>query len=276
MRILSAILILTLSFAVTSIAQEESDTDLAKETQNPLADLISLPLQNNFDFNTGPFDRTRYTLNIQPVIPFSISENWNLITRTIVPVRYQPDVTQNSGGEFGLGDINTSWFLSPSKPGALVWGIGPILQLRTATDDTLGTGKWAAGPSLVLLTMQGKWVVGVLANNIWSFAGDSDRDDVNFLTLQYFINYNLPNGWYLVSAPINTADWETDSGDRWTVPLGGGGGKVFHIGKLPINVQTQAFYNVEHPQFGPEWQLRFQFQFLFPKTTKKLHEHSAN
>ncbi len=266
MRILSAILLVALSLTMTQLGHAQSESDLAKKTQNPLADLISLPFQNNFDFNMGPHDRTRYTLNIQPVIPFHLTEKWNLITRTIAPVRYQPDVTQNSGGEFGIGDINTSLWLSPSKLGKLVWGIGPILQFPTATDDTLGSGKWAAGPSLVALVTPGKWVVGFLANNIWSFAGDSDRDDVNFFTLQYFVNYNLPKGWYLVSAPINTADWKADSGNRWTVPLGGGVGKVFRLGKLPININSQALYNVEHPDFGPDWQLRFQMQFLFPKS----------
>ncbi|MCH7519382.1 MAG: neuromedin U, partial [Candidatus Dadabacteria bacterium] len=217
-KLIFSILIFTLLALVNNVVANE-DEDLAKQTQNPLSDLISVPFQNNFDFNIGPHDRTRYTLNIQPVVPFGISENWNIITRTIVPVLYQPDVTSNSGGEFGLGDINTTWWLSPSKTGKLVWGIGPILQFPTATDDTLGTGKWAAGPSLVLLTMPGNWVVGALANNIWSYAGDSKRDDVNQLLLQYFVNYNLPQGWYLVSAPINTANWEADSGDRWTVPL---------------------------------------------------------
>lgn len=257
---------MALSLTITQLGHAQSEEDLAKKTQNPLSDLISVPFQNNFDFNIGPHDRTRYTLNIQPVVPFGISENWNIITRTIVPVLYQPDVTSNSGGEFGLGDINTSWWLSPSKTGKLVWGIGPILQFPTATDDTLGTGKWAAGPSLVLLTMPGNWVVGFLANNIWSYAGDSKRDDVNQFLLQYFVNYNLPQGWYLVSAPINTANWEADSSDRWTVPLGGGAGKIVRLGKLPINAQTQAFYNVERPDFGPEWQLRVQIQFLFPKS----------
>jgi len=178
---------------------------------------------------------------------------------------YQPDATSNSGGEFGLGDINTTWFLSPSKPGKLIWGLGPILQFPTATDDTLGTGKWAAGPSVVLLTMPGHWVLGVLASNIWSYAGDSKRDDVNQFLLQYFVNYNLPNGWYLTSAPINTANWEADNDNRWTIPLGGGGGKIIKFGKLPINAQTQAFYNVEHPDSGPEWQFRIQIQFLFPR-----------
>lgn len=265
MRILSTILVLVLSLTLTSIAQQHSESDLAKKTQNPVSDLISVPLQNNFDFNIGPNNRTRYTLNIQPVVPFGISENWNIITRTIAPVLYQPDIASNSGGEFGLGDINTTWFLSPSKPGKLIWGVGPILQFPTATDDTLGTGKWAAGPSVVLLTMPGHWVLGVLASNIWSYAGDASRDDVNQFLFQYFVNYNLPNGWYLTSAPINTANWEADSSDRWTIPLGGGGGKVVRLGKLPINAQTQAFYNVEHPDSGPEWQFRLQIQLLFPR-----------
>ncbi len=227
--------------------------------------MISIPFQNNFDFNIGPHDRTRNTLNIQPVIPFGISENWNIITRTIVPVLYQPDVASNSGGESGLGDINTTWFLSPSKPGKLIWGLGPILQFPTATDDTLGTGKWAAGPSIVVLTMPGNWVVGILGSNIWSYAGDSKRDDVNQLLLQWFVYYNLPNGWYLSSVPINTANWEADSGNRWTIPLGGGGGKVFKIGKQAINAKTEAYYNVEHPDTGPEWQLRVEIKLLFPK-----------
>ncbi|MFA9408629.1 MAG: hypothetical protein ACERKJ_07310, partial [Candidatus Dadabacteria bacterium] len=125
-------------------------------------------------------------------------------------------------------------------------------------------GKWAAGPSVVLLTMPGSWVLGVLASNIWSYAGDSDRDDVNQFLLQYFVNYNLPNGWYLTSGPINTANWEADNDNRWTIPLGGGG-KIIKLGKLPINAQSQAFYNVEHPDSGPEWQFRLQIQFLFPR-----------
>lgn len=204
-------------------------------------------------------------LNIQPVIPINLARNWNLITRTIAPVIYQPDVTSRSGGEFGLGDINLTLFLSPAKSGKLIWGIGPIVSLPTATDKTLGTDKWAAGPSVVLLTMPGPWVLGVLANNIWSFAGDNDRPDVNQLLLQYFINYNFEGGWYLTSAPINTANWEADNDNRWTIPIGGGGGKVFRVGKQPLNFQTQAFYNVEKPDLGPEWSLRVQLQFLFPK-----------
>lgn len=246
----------------------EDESDLAKQSQNPVADLISLPFQNNINFNLGRHNRTQNILNIQPVAPFNLTENWNLITRTIAPVIYQPDILDDSGGEFGLGDINTTWFLSPRKPGKLIWGVGPILSLPTATDEVLGTEKWSAGPSAVVLTMPGRWVIGAIASNIWSFAGDGDRDKINQFLLQYFVNYNFPNGWYLTSSPINTANWEADSDDRWIVPLGGGFGKVFRLGKLPINASTQSFYNVEHPDAGPEWQLRFQLTFLFPKGQK--------
>jgi len=248
------------------IADDESE--LARQSQNPLADLISVPFQNNINFNLGPNDRTQNILNVQPVAPFHLTENWNLITRTIVPILYQPDILEDSGGEFGLGDINTTWFLSPRKPGRLIWGVGPVLSLPTATDEVLSTEKWSAGPSAVVLTMPGRWVIGAIASNIWSFAGDNDRDKVNQFLLQYFINYNFPSGWYLTSSPVTTANWEADSDDRWLVPLGGGFGKVFRLGQLPINASTQAFYNVEHPDAGPEWSLRFQLTFLFPKGKK--------
>ena len=271
MRIISAILVLVaLSLTITLIAhaqsEAESDTDLAKETQNPLADLISIPFQNNIDFNVGPNDRTRYILNIQPVIPFKLAENWNLITRTILPVIYQPNVLSNSGGNTGLGDLNFTAWLSPRKAGRFLWGIGGTLVIPTATEDTTGTDKWSAGPSVVGVFMQGAWVVGGLVSNFWSFAGNSDRQDVNFLFSQLFVNYNLNNGWYLTSAPIITSDWNADNGNKWTLPVGGGGGKVFHVGKLPVNLNLHAYYNVEKPELtGADWQLRCQLQFLFPR-----------
>ena len=274
-------LIFTILFMIflSTAAFSQSDSDLAKQTQNPLANLISLPLQNNFDFKDGPHERTRYTLNIQPVVPFKLTEKWNLITRTIFPLRYQPDITQSTGGVFGIADTTFTAFLSPKASGKFIWGVGPVLLLPTATDDALGTGKWGAGPSIVALITPDPWVIGFVASNVWSFAGDSDRDKVNFFTFQYFINYNLPNGWYLTSAPINTANWEAEDGNKWTIPVGGGGGKVVRIGKLPVNIQAQVFYNVERIELStseplPEplpdataadWQLRLQMQFLFPK-----------
>lgn len=238
--------------------------DLAKQAQNPIANLISVPFQNNINFGLGPHDRTQNLLLIQPVIPIRLTDGLNLITRTIAPVLYQPEVESNSGGEFGLGDINESLFFSPSKPSKIVWGVGPIVQFPTATDDTLGTGKWEAGPTAVALTMPGHWVMGVLVNNLWSFAGDNDRKDVNLFTLQYFVNYNFSHGWYLTSSPVNNANWKADNNNRWTIPFGGGGGKIFHVGKQALNFQTQAFYNAERPAGAADWTLRIQLVFLFP------------
>ena len=241
------------------------DSELAKQTQNPLASLISLPFQNNTNFDLGEFDRTQNVLNIQPILPFTLSEDWNLINRVIVPVIDQPDITRNSTGVWGLGAINWTAWLSPADSGAWIWGAGPILVFPTATDEVLGSDKWSAGPSVVVLTMPGDWVVGALVNNVWSFAGTDSRESVNFLTTQYFVNYNLGNGLYLASAPIITADWTADSADRWTIPFGAGIGKVFKIGKQPINTSIHAYYNVRRPTDGPRWTLRIQIQFLFPK-----------
>ncbi len=258
-------LILLLIWGNVSNAFGDTNEELAKKTQNPVADLISVPFQNNTDFGVGPHNRVKNTLNIQPVWPFKLTENLNLITRTIIPIIRQPDLLQDTGDTNGLGDINTSLFFSPSKPSPVIWGLGPILQFPTATDEVLGTRKWAAGPTGVALTMQGPWVIGAVTSQIWSYAGNDDRDKVSFFLFQYFVNYNFKGGLYLTSAPIITANWKADSGNKWVIPFGGGVGKIFRIGKLPLNAQTQAFYNVEQTTFGPDWTLRFQLQFLFPK-----------
>ena len=245
---------------------ESSEEELRMAAQNPVADLISFPIQNNTNFEYGPREKTQNITNIQPVVPFHLSEDWMMISRTIAPLISQPAFREDQDREFGLGDIQQALFLSPRRPGRFIWGAGPTLLLDTATDDRLGTGKWSAGPSAVGLTIQPPWVFGALVQNIWSFAGDSDRDEVNQFLLQYFVNYNLPNGWYLTSSPIVTANWEADSDNTWTVPFGGGVGRLFRIGKLPVNMQGQAFYNVEKPDdLGPDWTLRFQVQVLLPK-----------
>jgi hypothetical protein len=261
------VLSLTILIFTTCITygQDASNSDLAKQAQNPVANLISLPLQNNTNFSIGPDDETQNILNIQPVWPVSINDDWNLITRTILPVVSQPNILTGGEGRInGLGDTTFTGFFSPKDSGKLIWGAGPVFLIPTATDDALGSDKWGAGASVVLLTMPGKWVVGSLFSNVWSFAGSGDQD-VNLFTWQYFINYNLPNKWYLTSAPIITANWEADSDNTWTVPFGGGIGKIFNIGKQPMNGQISAYYNVEKPEFGPDWQLRVQLQFLFPK-----------
>jgi len=270
--------VLILSFSIPALSPayegdgvvesgETSAEELRKASQNPMADLMSFPIQNNTNFDYGPLEKTQNITNIQPVIPISLSDDWNLITRTIVPLINQPEFVPGQGSKFGLGDVNLSLFVGPKDPGDVIWGAGPIFLLPTASDDRLGADKWGAGPAAVVLKMKDPWVFGILGQNIWSFAGDSDRGDVNQMLIQYFINYNLPDGWYLSSAPIITANWEADSDNTWTIPFGGGFGRLFKVGKLPINAQVQAFYNVEKPDtIGPEWTLRVQLQTLLPKS----------
>jgi hypothetical protein len=255
-------------------AAPPSTLDLAKKAQNPVADLISVPLQSNFNFGYGAKDApesssTQYLLNIQPVIPISLGQSgFNLITRPIVPVIRQPDLIE--GGEtWGVADIQIQSYLSPAGSKELIWGVGGVLQPPTATDgDKLGTQKWSAGPAAVVLSMPGKWVFGALATQLWSFAGKSDREDVSQTLVQPFINYNFDHGWYVSSAPILTANWKADGNDNtFTVPMGGGFGRLIRVGKLPVNLQAQAFYNVVKPDDDPtaDWTLRLQMQFLFPK-----------
>ncbi len=276
--VLSLALLPTLSFAeptveettlveqVEMVDEDKSVEELAKAAQNPIASMISLPFQNNTNLNIGPNDQTQNIMNIQPVWPFAINDDWNFITRTIIPVVSNPSVLTgpDNGRVDGIGDTLFTGFFSPSGSRAVTWGVGPAILLPTASDDALGQDTWGAGISAVALAMPGKWVIGGLLSNIWSVGGGDA--DINLLTLQPFINYNLDDGWYVVTAPILTANWEADSDHRWTVPLGGGVGKIFRIGKQPINAQLSLYNNVVTPDdYGPEWQVRTQIQFMFPK-----------
>jgi hypothetical protein len=253
--------------------------DLAKAVQNPVASLISVPLQNFVDYNIGPYARNRDTvLQFQPVIPAQISENWNLITRVIGAFVYQPDFnladpvnSQRHYGTFGFGDLSPTFYLSPTRAGKLIWGAGPTFIIPTATDDVLGSGKFSLGPSVVALTQPGNWTLGVLVSNVWSVAGSSSRADVNAMTLQYFVNYNLKKGYFLTSQPIITTNWNATNGNVWLVPVGGGIARIFRLGAQPVNASIQAYYNVKRFDSlpSPTWQLKFQFALLFPKATKK-------
>ena len=254
-----------LALVAVSAAQPASEGDLAKKTQNPVSDLISVPFESNFNFGVGPNDDLQYILYVQPVVPFRLSQDWNLITRTIIPLIDQPELGPGVGDVFGLGDIQLSLFLSPAKSGALIWGIGPIFQFPTATDDALGSDKWSAGPTAAALTIRGPWVAGAVVNHLWSFAGDDDRADVNQTLIQPIVNYNLPGGWFLSSVPYITANWETDGDDRWTVPIGIGVGKVHRFGTQPVSLQLTPYYNVVRPDDAAEWTLQFRINLLFPK-----------
>jgi hypothetical protein len=244
-------------------AQESSE--IAKQAQNPIARLISVPVENDFNPQTGINKEDSYVLQFKPVVPIRLSNDWNLITRTIVPVIQLPDLAPGVNGTTGLGDVNLSLFLSPAKVGRIIWGVGPIVSFPTATEDILGTKKLSVGPTVVALRSQGHWLYGILVNNLFSVAGPSARADVNQMLAQPFVNYNLRHGWYLTSSPIITANWEATRDQRWTVPVGGGVGKIVHFGPLPVNMYTQVFGNAVHPDRTTNWSARFQVQFLFPK-----------
>ena len=255
------LLLLGLCLSAGSVfAQDEAD--LAKTIQNPLASMVTLPFQANWNTGIGDDDRTALNLNIQPVIPFP-GEQWNIITRTIIPVNSVPIGTTES--EFGIGDTSLSVFFSPNSSGNLTWGIGPALTMPTSSNpEILGSGKWSIGPTGVLFYATGKWTMGLVASQTWSFAGDDDRDDVNFFFAQWFLNYNMGNGWAIGSAPIITANWEAESGQEWTIPWGLQVSKVLKFGGQPVNLLMGYYTNSKHPDNGPEGQVRFQLNLLYP------------
>jgi len=253
--------------SMTPAHAEMSAEELAKLAQNPVGNLISVPFQNNTNLNFGPEKGTQNVLNIQPVIPVSITDDWNVITRTIVPVISMPALSPEISSTNGVGDVVFTAFLSPAKPGEWIWGAGPVVQIPTNSNAELGNKNWGLGPAFVVLHLDhgSPWVYGALVNNIWSLTSDKQGGSYSNLTLQPFVNYNFEGGLYLTTAPILTADWKAENSQQWTVPVGGGVGKIFHLGKLPVNTQISAYYNVVRPDYGANWQIRAQVQLMFPK-----------
>ena len=248
-------------------AQPDAAAELAKKLANPIASLISVPLQYNYDENYGPDDEGSVSrLNIQPVIPFSISDDWNVITRTIVPLIDQNDVPVAGIDESGLGDITASQFFSPKAPtsGGWIWGVGPVELLPSASDEVLGGEKWGLGPTGVVLKQSGPWTVGALANHIWSVAGDDDRADINATFLQPFVSYIFTKTKTTVSVNTeSTYDWE---GDTWSVPLNAQVAQMLKVGPQILQVMLGARYWADAPDNGPEgWGLRAQVTLLYPK-----------
>jgi len=241
--------------------------DQAKQAQNPIADLISVPFQNNTNLNAGPARGTLNVLNIQPVVPVSVSSDWTIITRTILPVISEPPVSADGSRTNGVGDAVFSAFLSPRAGRAWIWGVGPAIQLPTHSTAVLGNNNWGLGPTFVVLHLEAgsAWVYGILVNNVWSVGSSRSSPAYNNGLMQPFVNYNLGHGTYLVSAPIITVKWLAPGSQRWTVPVGGGIGQIVHLGRVPVNMQLSGYYNVARPTDGPNWQVRTQIQFLFPK-----------
>lgn len=254
----------------SALAATGSQANLAQQANNPIANMISVPLQYNGNFNIGPYDRDQHVFTIQPVIPFELSKDWLLVTRWVLPIIDQPDISQNSGSTFGIGDLNPALFFSPSSkltglPEELVFGFGPNFSVPTSSDDDLGSDKWGLGPTALAVYSKDKWLVGALTSNTWSL-GDNG-DEINSFLFEPFVTYNLTEEWYLIVDPVITADWNAPSSERWVVPVGGGAGKTFEIGKQAMNTNLQAYYNVGNSadEAGPDWTLVFTLQFLFPK-----------
>ena len=265
-RVGAAIVAAIIATVDPAAAQEPDAAALAKKLSNPIADLISVPIQFNFDQGMGPDGNgERYLTNIQPVIPFGISEGWNVISRTIVPVIGLDGVTPAGGSQFGLGDVTQSLFFSPKVPGpgGLVWGVGPVALIPTATDDALGGEQWAAGPTAVALIQRGPWTTGALVNHLWSFAGDDDRADVNASFFQPFLAHTWPTATTLTLNMEMSYDWEDDQAAPVVNVLVS---QILPVGSQLIQVGAGARYWLDGPDGGPEgFGARAQLTFLFPR-----------
>ncbi|HVV53655.1 MAG TPA: neuromedin U [Polyangia bacterium] len=284
--ICAALMLPTLAFAMDEHAPPEREESpgkatpeekqdeakkLAEQSQNPISSLISFPFQFNFAGGMGPFHRSELILNMQPVIPIPLTKTWTLVPRLITPFVGIPDVTQDRGTTWGLGDFNPQIYVALQLPGGFTVGLGPTIVIPTATDPTLGSGKLSIGPSLVGVWIGHGLVTGVLVNNAWSVGGDPARKRVDAFFLQPFINVNLPRHTYLVTAPEITGDW-VDS--HWVVPVGGGAGAIVKLGS-PVNINLQGYWNAFAPTGTPTWLVRFQVTYLFPIAKKASAAESS-
>ena len=278
-KTITKLLVSVLALGVSVSGAEMSNTQIAKASQNPITMIYSLPIQNNTYFDVGESGKAKNIANFQPVVPVDFTQNWDAIFRLVLPIVSAPTHTQVFDQNLNtpqleyervnaLGDTTLTVFIAPKKTTKFVWGAGAALYIPTATDDKIKTNQWGGGLSFVGLTSEGPWTYGALVMNMWSFGTDKKYTDtkIDFLQIQPFVNYNMGDGWFLTSVPIIFAYWDQESKNRWSVPLGGGFGKGFRLGKIPVSANVQAFYNVVTPDdFGETWQLRLQAQIFFPR-----------
>ena len=248
-------------------SESESASALAKKLQNPIGDLYSFPFQSNTNFQAGPHQGTQEILNVQPVIPIHLNQDWTVITRTILPLVWQPDLSPAHTVPFGTAPTTFSAFLAPAAPtNGWLWGVGPVVQIPTISSATLGSNVWGGGATGVVVYMKGPIVAGILANNVWSFGGTTGRGGTSYnqFLAQPFGNYNFGGGWYVGTSPIITSNWLVSGDKAWTLPIGANAGRVIKIGgKLPVNLSIGAYYNALRPQYGSTWQWRTQVTFIF-------------
>lgn len=268
MRLWAALLLLSAA-AGKPCAQESEEVQAAKQTENPIANIVNLQLNNSTGYLIGPNERSQDVLTLQPVVPVSLSRRLTVIGQARIPLAWQPDVTSPTGDTFGLGDITLNLYFGLKPKSILFWGVGPALRFPTATDKGLGpldSGMFSLGPAAAVVVTPGRFVVGLFVSNVWSVAGRDDGSTVNQLTLQPIFDYNLPSGWYLTSSPSILCDWTVPDNKGWLVPVGAGLGNVrLFRSKIAVGFEAQAFWNVVRPVFGPLWALRLQISLAFPK-----------
>lgn len=257
---------------LTPAQREALQQAIIKISQNPVGNIAIIPFQNNFNYGVGPYTRFQYNLNIQPVVPFELNPNLSLIARTIIPVIDQPSFAppavcagpSGCGSTFGIGDIQEQLYFGPkTKPGALIWGAGPIFQFPSASPGVLGAGKWAAGPAAAALIMPGHIVTGILVTQLWSFAGQANRPNVDAGLFQPFFNYNLKNGWAISTAPIITVNWSAAQ-NKWAVPLGGGVSRTFKLGDQLMSLSALYYTYITRPIANPQTNLKISWSLLYP------------
>jgi len=238
-------------------------TALAKASQNPLVNMTVTPIQSRFGWNTGPDDRFHADVNLLPAFPTPVTDGLLLVPRFTMPFVYQSFTLV--GVRSGIGDAMVQLWAAPRDPGVISFGLGPALVAPTASSKGTGQGKWSGGPTAALVATPGPWVAGILATQLWSFAGQSDRPPVSSLTLEPFVNYNMPGGWSIISRPIVTADFEAPSGEQWTLPVGAGMSKTFAFWLFPMSFAVAGYGNVIRPSTASTWELRLTYALLFPK-----------